>query len=107
MEKPFVIINGKRITPDVPKMGTWRKFLKAQAENTLDKPVEEFVTNAVELIVIAFNHQLVTAESLEENLEITDVLPLVKELSLWFQSLTFDKLVKIPPEEGESVQKDS
>lgn len=107
MEKPFVVIDGKKITPSVPKMGTWRRFLKAQEENSLDKSVEEFVGRAVELIVIGFDNELVTEKSIEENLEITEVLPLMQNLSLWMQALTFEKLSKIPQTEGEPVRKES
>ena len=54
--------------------------------------VEEFLSAHVALIVLAFNQPEVTVDSVEENLEIADVVPLARKLFEWLQAQTFAKL---------------
>lgn len=105
MERPYIEINGVKEYPAVPKMGAWRKFVKLQQDNDMNVPIEEFMTNSMEIIVAGFNNPNVTQESIEENVDITDILPLLRDLSNWFNSVTFDKLMKIEKktESGESA----
>ena len=100
MEKPFLTIKNKKVYAVEPKMKTWREFLKLQEENTFDKPLDEYITNALNIIVCGFNNPKVTVEVLEENLDISDILPKVKELINWMQGLTFAKLAQLPNEQA-------
>ena len=103
METPKIKINGKIIQPDPPKMKVWREFLAFFDENKQDMALEEYLDRNVDLIVLAFGQKEITKESIDENMEVADIVPLVREIFLWLQSLTFSKLVKIPNGETEPV----
>ena len=64
--------------------------------------VEDFLSAHVALIVLAFNQPEVTTESVEDNLEIAEVVPLARELFQWLQAQTFAKLVNLPNGETEA-----
>ena len=51
------------------------------------------------LIVLGFGREEVTKESVEENVDVADIVPLTRSLFRWIQSLTFSKLVNLPNEE--------
>jgi len=42
----------------------------------------------------------VTKEAIDDNIEVADIVPLTRELFRWIQSLTFQKLVKLPNDEA-------
>ena len=96
MEKPFITIDGKKIFPSTPKMGTWRKFLK-YAENVSDEnlSVKDFVANACEIISLVFDNPKVTQDSIDNNVDLDEILPLSHKCSLWLQTV-FDKLGELP-----------
>lgn len=104
MDKPEIKLNGKAYMPRSPKMKVWREFLAFFDADKKDMALEEYLDRNVELIVLAFDNENVTKESIDENLELADVVPLVRNLFLWLQSLTFSKLVKIPNGETELVK---
>ena len=103
METPKIKINGKIIQPASPKMKVWREFLAFFDEDKQDMALEEYLDRNVDLIVLAFGQKEITKESIDENMEVADIVPLVREIFLWLQSLTFSKLVKIPNGETEPV----
>ena len=96
MDTPKIKINGKIIQPAPPKMKVWREFLSFFDKDKGKMTVEEFLSAHVALIVLAFNQPEVTVDSVEENLEIADVVPLARELFEWLQAQTFAKLVNLP-----------
>ena len=102
MDTPQIKINGKIIQPSSPKMKVWREFLTFFDKDKGKMTVEEFLSAHVALIVLAFNQPEVTTESLEDNLEIADVVPLARELFEWLQAQTFAKLVNLPNGETEA-----
>ena len=103
MDKPEIVIDGKTYTPKSPKMKVWREFLAFFDEEKQDMALEEYLDRNVDLIVLAFGQKEITKESIDENMEVADIVPLVREIFLWLQSLTFSKLVKIPNGETEPV----
>ena len=102
MDTPQIKINGKIIQPASPKMKVWREFLAFFDKDKGKMTVEEFLSAHVALIVLAFNQPEVTVDSVEENLEIADVVPLARELFEWLQAQTFAKLVNLPNGETEA-----
>ena len=102
MDTPQIKINGKIIQPAPPKMQVWREFLAFFDKDKGKITVEEFLSAHVALIVLAFNQPEVTTESLEDNLEIADVVPLARQLFEWLQAQTFAKLVNLPNGETEA-----
>ena len=104
MDTPQIKINGKIIQPASPKMKVWREFLAFFDKDKGKMTVEEFLSTHVALIVLAFNQPEVTVDSVEDNLEIADVVPLARELFEWLQAQTFVKLVNLPNGETEAGQ---
>ena len=96
METPTIKIEGRTIMPRPPKMRVWREFLAFFDLDKKDMDIEEYLDKQVELIVLAFNRPEVTKETLDECMEIGDIVPLARQLFKWIQSLTFSKLVKLP-----------
>ena len=102
MDTPQIKINGKIIQPAQPKMKVWREFLAFFDKDKGKMTVEEFLSAHVALIVLAFNQPEVTVDSVEDNLEIADVVPLARNLFEWLQAQTFAKLVNLPNGETEA-----
>ena len=96
METPILHIAGREITPHPPKMKVWREFLAFFDAEKQDVDLEAFLDEHVRLIVLGFGRDEVTWESVEENVDVADIVPLTRALFRWIQSLTFSKLVNLP-----------
>ena len=96
MEKPTLWMAGREITPKPPKMKVWREFLAFFDADKEGLSLEDFLDAHVRLIILGFGHEEVTKESVEENVEVADIVPLTRSLFRWIQSLTFSKLVNLP-----------
>lgn len=96
METPKLHIAGREITPNPPKMKVWRTFLAFFDAEKQDMNLEAFLDEHVRLIVLGFGREEVTRESVEENVDVADIVPLTRYLFRWIQSLTFSKLVNLP-----------
>ena len=101
METPMLHIAGREITPNSPKMKVWREFLAFFDADKEGLSLEDFLDEHVRLIVLGFGRDEVTRESVEENVDIADIVPLTRALFRWIQSLTFSKLVNLPNGETE------
>lgn len=101
METPKLHIAGREITPHPPKMKVWRAFLAFFDADKQDMNLEDFLDEHVRLIVLGFGREEVTRESVEENVDVADIVPLTRAIFRWIQSLTFSKLVNLPNEEAE------
>ena len=99
MDTPKLYIAGREITPSSPKMKVWREFLSFFDADKKDMNLEDFLDAHVRLIVLGFGREEVTRESVEENVDVADIVPLTRALFHWIQSLTFSKLVNLPNEE--------
>ena len=99
MDTPILHIAGKEIVPNPPKMKVWREFLAFFDAEKQDMDLEDFLDEHVRLIVLGFGREEVTRESVEENVDVADIVPLTRALFRWIQSLTFSKLVNLPNEE--------
>ena len=96
METPILHIAGREITPHPPKMKVWREFLAFFDVDKEELSLEDFLDEHVRLIVLGFGRDEVTRESVEENVDVADIVPLTRALFRWVQSLTFSKLVNLP-----------
>ena len=101
MDTPKLHIAGREIVPNPPKMKVWRTFLAFFDADKQDMNLEDFLDEHVSLIVLGFGREEVTKESVEENVEVADIVPLTRSLFRWIQSLTFSKLVNLPNGETE------
>ena len=99
METPMLHIEGREITPNPPKMKVWRTVLAFFDADKQDMNLEDFLDEHVRLIVLGFGREEVTQESVEENVDVADIVPLTRSIFRWIQSLTFSKLVNLPNEE--------
>ena len=93
---PQLIIGGKPVKPASPKMKVWREFLAFFDRDKGQMSIDDFLDAHIRLIVLAFGRPEVTKESVEDVLEICEVVPFTRELFRWLQSQTFAKLVKLP-----------
>ena len=96
METPILHIAGREVVPNPPKMKVWRAFLDFFDADKEALSLEDFLDEHVRLIVLGFGREEVTRESVEENVDIADIVPLTRALFRWIQSLTFSKLVNLP-----------
>ena len=96
METPILHIAGREIVPHPPKMKVWREFLAFFDADKEGLSLEDFLDEHVRLIILGFGRDEVTRESVEENVDIADIVPLTRALFRWIQSLTFSKLVNLP-----------
>ena len=104
METPFIIIDGEKIEPAAPKMRVWRAFLKSADKDRSKEQLDDFLKEQIELIVLAFGKPDVVNEStIDENMEIADVVPMVRRLFKWIQIMTFTKLASSPNGETEEA----
>ena len=104
MDTPFIIINGEKIEPAAPKMKVWRAFLKSADRDRSKEQLDDFLKEQIDLIVLAFGKPDVVNEStIDENLEIADVVPTVRKLFKWIQIMTFTKLANSPNGEKEEA----
>ena len=101
MDTPILHIAGKEIVPNPPKMKVWREFLAFFDAEKQDMDLEDFLDEHVRLIVLGFGREEVTKESVEEYVDVADIVPLTRALFRWIQSLTFSKLVYLPNGEAE------
>ena len=101
MDTPKLHIAGREITPHPPKMKVWREFLAFFDADKQDMNLEDFLDEHVRLIILGFGREEVTRESVEENVDVADIVPLTRALFRWIQSLTFSKLVNLPNGETE------
>ena len=101
METPILHIAGREIMPTPPKMKVWRTFLAFFDADKQDMNLEDFLDAHIRLIVLGFGRDEVTRESVEENVDVADIVPLTRALFRWIQSLTFSKLVNLPNGETE------
>ena len=101
MDTPILHIAGKEIVPNPPKMKVWREFLAFFDAEKQDMDLEDFLDEHVRLIVLGFGREEVTKESVEEYVDVADIVPLTRALVRWIQSLTFSKLVNLPNGEAE------
>ena len=96
METPKIRIAGKTIQPKPPKMRVWREFLAFFDLDKKDMDIEEYLDKQVELIVLTLNRLEVTKKTLDDCMEIGDIVQLSRQLFKWIQTLTFSNLVNVP-----------
>ena len=96
MDTPILHIAGREIVPNPPKMKVWREFLAFFDADKEGLSLEDFLDEHVRLIILGFGREEVTKESVEENVDVADIVPLTRALFRWIQALTFSKLVNFP-----------
>ena len=96
---PNLKIDGKLIKPKSTTMKAWRRFLEFYERDDEDLQsitLSEYTDELVDLIVIGFNRDEVTAEKIEETLGVSQLKPLAQEIYRWLQSVFFLGLEELP-----------
>ena len=79
--------------------------MKSADKNKEHEQLDDFLKEQIELIVIAFGKpDVVNEDSIDEYMEIAEVVPMVRKLFKWIQVMTFEKLAKAPNAETETTQ---
>ena len=79
--------------------------MKSADKDREHEQLDDFLKEQIELIVIAFGKpDVVNEDSIDEYMEIADIVPMVRKLFKWFQVMTFEKLAKAPNAETETTQ---
>lgn len=92
MEKTVLKLNGKEYSPKRPTMKLWRAIVEHDAE-TSNLAISEILSRRVEILAAVYG---VDVEILEENIDVSDVLPAYSAAAKWILGLVFEKLDKIP-----------
>lgn len=102
MEIPHIVINGEKVEPAAPKMKVWRAFLKSADKDREHEQLDDFLKDQIDLIILAFGKpDVINEETIDENMEIADVVPMVRKLFQWIQIMTFEKMANVPNAETE------
>lgn len=98
MDAPTITVEGKVITPKSPKMKVWRKYLEffeKSNEELKTMSLAEYTDTIIELIQLAFNREEVTAESIEENVNVSDLQKVLRDTFGWLQMIFFTGVEEI------------
>ena len=92
MNKPKLTLSSKEYSPKRPTMKLWRAVVEHDAE-TASLTMAEILSRRLEILAAVYG---VDTEILEENIDVSDVLPAYNEAAKWILGLVFEKLDKIP-----------
>lgn len=71
---PTITINGKKYTMQKPKIKLWRHMIRfGEAQESGELQGEAVLDEMLNLVVMAFNNEEVTAEAIEENMDFEDL----------------------------------
>ncbi len=96
-----IFIDGEEITAKSPKAKIWREYEKFDNERmelleNLDSNVGMWLEAHAEIIAKVFNDDRITAESILDNVNIDDIVPLYKDCYWYLVGLISSKLKKLP-----------
>jgi len=95
MENPKITLDGKEYTAKPPKMGLLRKVLKFNsAGGRID--TEGGYDDVLEIIALAFGDSQITSKSLDESMQIGDLMPTVQAIGNWVGELLGAKTGALP-----------
>lgn len=96
MVTPKIKLNGKEYKAQA-RGKVWRKLLSLQnSENAQDSV--EGLEEIYEFYATVFNHKDITAEVIEENIELEDIYGLLPEIVMWIKDKMTAKVEKFPNE---------
>lgn len=94
---PQIIISGKKYTMPKPKIRLWRcmiKFTEAQQKGELEG--ENVLDEMTNLVVIAFNSPEITKETVEENVDLDELIDIFKYIGEQVSSIYAKKAAQFP-----------
>lgn len=79
--------------------------MKSADKDREHEQLDDFLKEQIDRIVIAFGKpDVVNEDSIDEYMEIANVVPMVRKLFKWIQVMTFEKLVKATNAETETTK---
>ncbi len=99
MEAPTIIIDGKKHRAIKPKVRLWRKIVEF---NKLYSKLDDFHSNLdaydamLNLLRECFGNPDITSEAIEENLDLSELMPKFIEVTNWVAALLESNAQQIP-----------
>lgn len=88
---PSLTINGKLVRAKNPKISLWRKISKL-SKGDIDFNTDEGIDVLVDILALTFD---VSAQEIEDNVELADFMNIFTEISVWLEHvMTSDKILK-------------
>ena len=97
MENPKITLKGKTYTATPPKVKLWREVTKFKDKfGDKEQGDEEALSEMERLIAAAFNHPEITAEVIEEELDLDEFVPLFYQIAGWVAEAVSRKMAELP-----------
>ena len=99
MEKLFIKIGNEVIYPQKPKAYVWRKIMEFDEKRFSDASIDdacEYIDSYATIIADVFSDSKVTKDSILENIDLDDILPLYNDCYRYVASLITAKMKQIP-----------
>ena len=97
METPTITLKGKTYTAPPPKVKLWREVTRFKDKfGDKEQGDEEALSEMERLIAAAFNHPEITAEVIEEELDLDEFVPLFYQIAGWVAEAVSRKMTELP-----------
>ena len=97
METPTITLKGKTYTAPPPKVKLWREVTRFKDKfSDKEQGDEEALSEMERLIAAAFNHPEITAELIEEELNLDEFVPLFYQIAGWVAEVVSRKMTQLP-----------
>lgn len=97
MENPKITLKGKTYTAPSPKVKLWREVTKFKDKfGDKEQGDEEALSEMERLIAAAFNHPEISAEIIEEELDLDEFVPLFYQIASWVAEAVSRKMTELP-----------
>jgi hypothetical protein len=90
-----ITLNGKTYTAPKPKVKLWRQIAKFQ-ESSDGKNLVDVFDDVIAMICEVFNNPEITPESIEENMDLDEILPTWYQVVAWVNNTVNSKLQQLP-----------
>ena len=97
METPTITLKGKTYTAPPPKVKLWREVTRFKDKfSDKEQGDQEALSEMERLIAAAFNHPEITAELIEEELDLDEFVPLFYQIAGWVAEVVSRKMTELP-----------
>lgn len=97
METPTITLKGKTYTAPPPKVKLWREVTRFKEKFSDKEQGDQEALSEMEcLIAAAFNHPEITAELIEEELDLDEFVPLFYQIAGWVAEVVSRKMTELP-----------
>ena len=97
METPTITLKGKTYTAPPPKVKRWREVTRFKDKfSDKEQGDQEALSEMERLIAAAFNHPEITAQVIEEELDLDEFVPLFYQIAGWVAEVVSRKMAELP-----------